>query len=152
MADEIAEIYAKAEQRTAEQDKWNNDERIQALFDAWKDKLADEYQLNKSEESVKVYEQLQEFASEVDKAVEGELKILRSDLNKKSLTTLQKELVDKLIDIEANRAWVIEYNKWEVHLSARDPEDHSVKLFERSDIDEMSDEFFTLLLNAYKSI
>lgn len=152
IADEIAEVYAKCEQRVSENDKWKEDDRLQALFDGWKDKLSDEYQLEKSEESVKVFEQLQEFAGEVEKAVDGELKIMRSDLRKKTLTSLQRDLVDKLIDIEANRTWVIEYNKWEVHLAARDPEDHSVKLFDRSDIDEMSDEFFTLLLNAYKSL
>lgn len=153
LADSVADVYAKAEQRASEQEEWKKDGRIQGLFDSWRDGLNDEYALEKSEESVAVFEQLQEFSEAVKKIAEAELEREKRDLLKKPLKTLQKLLVDKMIDIEANHKWVVEYNKWEVFFSARDIEDHSVKIFpSREFLDEIDDGFFSQLLVAYKSL
>lgn len=153
LADTIADTYLKAEQRISEKDKWKKENRLQGLFDAWRDGLSDEYQMDKSKESVDVFEQLQEFSEEVKESADKDLEREKRDLVVKPLDVLQRNLVDKMIDIEANRKWVIEYNKWELYYSARDPEDHSVKIFEsREFIDEIDDAFYSQIMTAYKQI
>lgn len=153
LADTVADIYLKCEQRIAEQDEWKTDGLIQGLFDSWSDGLSDEYALEKTDESVAVFDQLQEFSAQVKKAADAELERDKRDLVKKPLSKLQELLVGKMIEIEANRKWVLEYNKWEVFFSARDVEDHSIKVFpNREFLDEIDDKFFSQLLTAYKTI
>lgn len=138
-------------------ERWSKDDYLQGIYDAWEDGLKEQHFTEPTEESKRIWEEMQEFQAQLDKKLEREKQAIEKDLKSLSLQKLRDRYFDEQFDRQGDSAWVSEYRKQELYFATRDPDDHSVKAFESpleiNDsspklIQKLRDEYATLAVDA----
>lgn len=158
IANELANKAQAIESEISEKEEWSKDNYVQGLRDAWLGGLSEEFHKERTEESVKVFEELKRFTDQVN----AELDAARLDLQaahlERNLDSIYKEAVEQRIVSAGNMEWLKTYRKGEVVYSVRDPEDHKIRLLDwNSDgghdcIDDLQEEVLNRLMSEYRDM
>lgn len=122
--------------KIASQDKWNDDDYLDGLQEAWEDLKFDWADPEtRSEESERVHDALKEFEREVQEALDPIRKREARDLEKLSDEELHRRMVDHQLKNEADIAWLLEYRMQMLFYCVYDPETKQPYFSARKDID-----------------
>jgi len=148
------EAELSAESRLGAEEPWSKDDYLKGLQDLWVKEMKERYYRDEEDkEAAQVYGELKKFADEVQEAVADEKDSLKSQYEDTPLVELQEKTIDRLIETEADFAWMNEFRRQQVFYATRTPEDHRVRFFEdRSEVDEIQDEVFERLLTEFTQL
>lgn len=122
-------------------DKWNKDEYIVGLMDAWEGGLQDKYNEDPEDEEAKaVFEKMKEYQEEVEAAIMDHAESLKAGFEYQSDEELQNLATRDMLKLNADLAWMNEFRRWEIFLSCYDPETKNHVFGERAEIDELAPE------------
>lgn len=159
IAPELGKLAIARESELAEEDEWANDNYLQGLRDAWEGNdetpgLMEVYHRNpEDKEAAAVYAGLKKFMEQVEKSLEGERKALKKEYANRDIERLREDVLVQLIDVQADIEWMKEFRKAEVWLAVREPNDPKKRYFStREEVDELSLEVQTRLMEAYRSL
>lgn len=142
-----------AEAKVAAEEEWSKDAYIQGLRDAWAGGLRDTYAVTPEDpEAKRVFQELERFSKAANEISDPEIEELRGEISTKPLEKLQEEALDRIISYRANAAWLDEFHKGELLYGVRDPDDHRVYYFDRDELDRLSAQVLTTLLNEYATL
>jgi|688.fasta_scaffold139708_2 hypothetical protein len=131
----IQEAMTSNEHRIASEDSWSKDNYLRSLQDAWNDGLSDAWIKDPEgdPEAARVYSELKRFATEVEEATAQERENIVAEYEHTPTDQLIREAIDKIIDTEADFAWLNEFSYYQVFYAVRDIDDHKVRYFESVD-------------------
>lgn len=141
------------QERRADDDEWKKDGYLQGLNDAWNDGL--EVELLKEPKHVegkRVKKELDRFNALVAADLEAEINDFTDVLEDRDVEALRELVLDKLIEVRASIAWLNEYRRCEVWLSVREADRKTRYFTSREEVDDLSDEVFNVLQDAYRDI
>jgi hypothetical protein len=127
-------------------DKWNKDEYIVGLMDAWEGGLKDAYAEDPEDAEAKaVFEKMKEYQEEVEAAITDYSESLKDSYSKLSDVELQDIATKDMLKLNADMAWMNEFRRWEIFLSSYDPDTKNRIFSERAEIDDLSPEVLNVL-------
>jgi hypothetical protein len=131
----IQQAITSNEHRISSEDPWAKDNYLKSLQDAWNDGLADSWVKDPEgdPEAIRVYEELKRFSEEVEKATEDDKVNILAEYDHVSDDDLINEAVDKIIEAEADYAWLNEFSFYQLFYAVREVDDHKKRYFENVD-------------------
>lgn len=141
------------EQEVAADEKW--EEEIQALHDAWDEDVQADYALGPDERSAEtqdIYDQLKEFADDVEKKVEGAKKIIRNDLEKLSDEDLREKVMKMLLERDAGMVWLKTFRDYQILYGIEDKETSERIYSSIEEVVSLPTELYTHYLHAIELI
>jgi len=130
----VDELRLSAEQRIAAEDEWSKDDYLNSLQQAWNDGLRDTWITeDDNPEADRIYEELKRYTDEVDKALEVDKKDVYAEFDLIDNDELRNKVVNKVIEMEADFAWMNEFSYYQAFYATRDPENHDERYFESID-------------------
>lgn len=134
-ASKIEEARISNEQRIASEDPWAEDDYLNSLQSAWNDGLMDEWVIDPdaNEEAARVYSELKRFTDEVEETMIDEVENIKAEFDQIDEEKLRADAVNKILESEADFAWMNEFSYYQVFYSVRYPEDHKLRYFESVD-------------------
>jgi hypothetical protein len=131
----IEEARVSNEQRIAAEDPWSKDDYLNSLQSAWNDGLMDEWVVDPeaNEEAARVYSELKRFTEEVEEAMIDDVENIKSEFDQIDDEKLRKDAIDKILESEADFAWMNEFSYYQVFYAVRYPDDHKLRYFESVD-------------------
>lgn len=154
VAPKVQESELTHEAQLASEDKWAKDNYYQSLRESWVNGMAEKYQENaKDPEAKKVYTELMKFVNEVEKRVDADRVDFQGEYDIKSDEELRHEVVDRLIETEADYAWLGEFRKWQVFYAVREPNDHKRRYFmAKEEVDALDPRILRQLVDGFLSV
>lgn len=130
----IDELRLSAEQRIAAEDGWAKDDYLNSLQQAWNDGVRDTWVSTDDDlEANRIYDELKRYTDEVDKALEVDKQDVYSEFDLIETDELRTKVIDKIIEMEADFAWMNEFSFYQAFYATRDPENHDERYFESID-------------------
>ena len=157
-ADEMARRSSALEAEYAENKDWMKDDYLQGLFDAWEDGLQDLYleaetDEERDPEAVRVFSEMQKYSTEVNDFLAKEGESVREDFANKPMESLQELIVEKMLRIQADLGWMIEYRKCEVWLGTYTSTQPRKPYFAtRQEVDLLEAETLTCLIGGMSQL
>ena len=158
-AEDINNLRNKKEAEIAASSEWSDESYLEGLVDAWDGQdgeagLRDVWIHEPDDpEAQRVYNELDRFAKQVEKEMEKPLKRIHDDYLETSDEELSQLLVNKAIEVQADMRWIEVYRRAELVYAVRDPEDHTVRIFDSfEDIGGLQPEVFNDLSAAYREL
>lgn len=156
----IAEPLAKirmareAELAGADESEWAKDDYLDGLQESWNNGMQQAYQDDPEDPDAKrVFLELKRFTDEVDKIMEGEQEALKRDWASLPIDEIDRRMVNKMLEVDADGAWLREFRACELFHAVRDPEDPKHKYFESKDeIEELDLKVRIQLYGEYQSL
>lgn len=150
----VQESRASAAARIASEGKWAENDYLTALQKAWNDGLSEKYAADEEDEEAKVvYDELLEYTQEVEEAVDAEKEDLRLEYAHLSDEDLDRQVIDRAIEAEADFAWVNEFSRWQIYYAVRLPDDHKALYFiDRAEVDELDAKITDRILQEYNAM
>jgi hypothetical protein len=114
---EIAESRDKIEQEISENSEWADEEYLQSLIDSWENGLLEEWlkgEGNRSEESERVWSEIQRFNEEISKKLEGHLKRAKASIEHLEDEELNERVAKAEIEYEASVAWMRTFRLYQI--------------------------------------
>lgn len=154
VADEVSDFQAKKEAEVAERDEWSEGGYLEGLKDAWEDSMKDRWlENNEDPEARRVYEAIKKFSDEVDAEVEPRREGIREGYLRRDVDELQRLIVDRAVEVQADLKWLEDYKKWQLLYAVRVPEDHAVRVFDDiNEIEELQLEVIDRLYSEYNEL
>ena len=151
VAPKVQESFQSHLAQIASEDKWSKDDYLLSLQDVWNDGIKDTYALDPDNvEAKRVFNALTEYSEAVDSAVAADRDDYVNDLNDLPSVELRSRAVDRIIETEADYAWLEEFRKQQLFYSVRVPEDHRERYFlSRDEIDTLDDKVFNDLMGRF---
>jgi hypothetical protein len=142
------------EARIADEDEWTQDNYLQGLRDAWVGGMEKRWLREPDDpEALRVKEALDRYVTQVNEAIDEEVELMRQSMMTNSLNELQTRMMMKLLDMDANQAWVREMWCSQIYYAVRDPENKRERYFEsRDEVDLLSAQCFEHLHDAYNNL
>jgi hypothetical protein len=135
-ANRIEELRLSAEQRIAEEDEWSKNDYLHSLQEAWNSGLSDSWVVNdEDEEANRVYLELKRYTDIVEDSLSNDKKDIYAEFDLIEGTDLKNKVVDKVIEMEADFAWMNEFSFYQAFYATREVDDHNVRYF--TSIDEV---------------
>jgi hypothetical protein len=151
---ERLDLLAKIEEELSLKDEWAKDNYLQGLRDAWREGVNETFIDDPDDkEAARVHSELNRFLDQVNMAVDE-----RVDDHRLALTTMTDDEVIHTVTEHfykqlGDAAWLDEFQRCQIWLGTRDPDDHKVKLFStRQDVDEIQLPLFEKLREACQSL
>lgn len=150
----VQETRAAAAERIASEGKWGENDYLTSLQEAWNGGLDEKYAADENDEEAKaVYDALFEYTQEVEEAVEEEKENLCLEYEHLSDADLDRQVIERAIDAEADFAWVNEFSRWQIYYAVRLPEDHkSLYFIDREEVDELDAQVTERILQEYNQM
>lgn len=150
----IQEAEQSNEERIGAEDEWSNDQYLTSLREAWNDGLFEKWAEDPEDgEAKKVYDELKRFANEVAVATEDERVNILAEYEHVSDQEIFKDTVDKIIDSEADFAWMNEFACWQVFYAVRNPDDHKTRYFEsRDEVSCLDNRILSEIVREYREM
>lgn len=151
---ERVKFLRRHEAEQANDEAWSKDNYLQGLRDAWADGLERRWLEDKEDaEALKVHDELERFTHEVNDLVDSDITALREGWSMRSRDELEEMMIDKLMEMDANQAWVTELHYCQVVFGTREVENHKQRYFSgRDEVNQLSAETFNRLRQAYESL
>jgi len=153
-SEKIQEAEISNEERIAANDEWANDQYLISLREAWVDGLLDKWTEDpEDEEAKKVYDELKRFAEQVLEASKDDRENILAEYEHISDDEIFKSVVDKIIDAEADFAWMNEFAAWQVYYAVRELDDHKTRYFEsREEVACLDNRILTDIVRLYREM
>jgi hypothetical protein len=156
----VATKRQAVEAETEAKDEWAKDGYLAGLLDAWEGTTDEDKSMKEvhaedptDPDAQKIFEEMQRFVGQVDKAMEPVEKGVRKELERESDDDLRKMIIDVYIQGRADSVWVRELNISELFYAARDPEDRNTRYFtSRDELDSLAPEVIGGLLEPYRAL
>jgi hypothetical protein len=151
----IQEAMTSNEHRIASEDAWSEGNYLKSLQDAWNDGLSESWIKDPEgdPEAARVYSELKRFAEEVDFATQEEKENIIAEYDHISYEDILVEAVNKIIEAEADYAWLNEFSYYQVFYAVREIDDHKVRYFESIDEVKSIDSNITAeIISAYREM
>jgi hypothetical protein len=130
----IEELRLSAEQRIASEDEWSKDDYLNSLQEAWNDGVRDTWITSDDDaEANRIYEELKRYTDEVDKSLETDKQDVYAEYDLIETDELKSKVIDKIIEMEADFAWMNEFSFYQAFYATRDPENYEERYFESVD-------------------
>ena len=154
LIDERTKAQRVCEMKVASEEEWSKDNYLQGLFDSWRDGLEKRWLSNNEDaEASRVQEELTRFASLVSEVVEAEMDVLKDAWSQQSLGELMERMALKLLDMDANQAWMKEMWSCQIFFGVRDSDDKKARYFEsREEVDTLAAAAYEALHQAYQNL
>jgi hypothetical protein len=151
---ELQKVRFALEAEVGAKDEWSENDYLISLQDAWNDSLEAKYAEDPEHpEAKRVFEALSKFSDEVEALVEADKEGLVKDYADFTDERLQAMVVDRIIEIESDIKWIVEFRKWQIFYAIRDPENHKELYFlDKIEIDELDDRVFNELYAAFEDL
>lgn len=136
-----------------EEEEWSKDGYLKGLKDAWDDGMSQRYAEDPEDpEAKKVFEELKRFNSTVDELMEQEEEVMAREFETNSDEDLNIKMAKKLVELEADSAWLREFRRCEIWLSVRTQDRKSYYFENREEVDELSIEIVNRLIEEYQGM
>lgn len=147
----------EAELAMADDSEWAKDDYLEGLREAWEDLRAEfvdpEIPNDEKKEAIRVFEELNRFANEVDKVLENEVKALRLPYENMDQDDLMEKTVAAVFEETAYLAWMEKYYYYRAFYSTREREDHKKKHFASvREVEELEPQVYQQLVTGYKEV
>lgn len=157
VAIDAQKLAEKLEAEYADEKEWSEEEYLTGLRDAWEEVKEDYHEAEEGtpekEEADRVFGELKRFQTKVESALESELVDLKSAYDDTSDIDLAEMAAEKLIYASADQEWLSEYQRCQIWLGVRDPQQHNKKYFDsRAEVDELAPEVVQQLILHYSRI
>jgi hypothetical protein len=144
---------AVVEAERASDEEWTKDGYLDGLRDAWAEGLEDRWIVDNSDpEAARVWSELNRFTGLVDKEIEAEIESFKQGLEDRSDEALRQMVLERFLVVRASLAWLSEYRRCEIWLSARELDKRTKVFASRDEVDELPLEMFQQLTEAYRSL
>ena len=148
---EIAEDRQKLEQEISGRPEWSEDGKLQTLVDMWEDGLMKDWLMGeeeRSEESVRVFEEMKKFTDEVDQRLQALLDIEMKKIEEKGEDWIDKKMISSQIEFDANAEWIKMFRMHQIMFGTRDI-DTGEQIWDSIDqIEDLAAELFGKLSKA----
>ncbi len=154
---ELAQRTERIEAEWAEESGWLKDDYLQSLYDTWNEPgvqekfFAAENEDDPDPAIQKVFDEMQRYANELNEELVKHLEYIKEEYTKYSRERLIDMMVDKIVKMHGDMAWMIEYRKCEVWMGVRKP-DRTKAFKNRHDVDELQQETLTKLIDAMTNL
>lgn len=150
----IQEGEQSNEERLAAEPEWADDQYLTSLREAWSDSLYEKWVEDPEDpEAKKVYDELKRFTNEVAAATEDERENILAEYEHVSDEEIFKDTVDKIIESEADFAWMNEFACWQVFYAVREPSDHKRRYFEsREEVGCLDNRILSEIVREYREM
>lgn len=144
----------EAELEHDEESEWGKEGYLQSLRDSWDDVMAKRYAEDPEDvEALQVRNELQRFMETVDVDVKAEEASRIDSWSDIPDDKVDEKIVGKLLELDADAAWLKEFRRCEIWLAVRDPDDKKSLYFEsRDEVTELPIEVITRLMAEYQSL
>jgi hypothetical protein len=151
IAPRLQELEISHQSQLASEDKWAKDNYYESLLESWNSDMRERYEAdNKDVEAKKVYTELMKFVKEVEKRVEADKEDLIGEYEIRTDAELRSQTIDRLIEAEADYAWLNEYRKWQVFYATREFTDHKKRYFlMKEEVDSLDPRITGQIISAY---
>lgn len=155
---EMAKVTEALEAEFAEEKGWNDDDYLQGLHDAWeegglKERFHEQTEDAPDEEAQNCFAEMQRFQDELSVRFEAEEKNFNEEFMAKPIEVLQELMADRMVRLQSDMAWLIEFRKSELWMGVREPGHHKKRVFaNRIEVDELEAETIGKLIEAYASL
>jgi len=147
----VAEERSKAEQELSEEEGWLEDGRLQSLVDAWEGGLMEDYlsgEDTRSDESVRVFEEMKQFTDAVDTRIQTALDAERRRYEELSDSRIDKKMIEAQIDYDASMGWMRVYRMYQIMYGVHDSEERKRIFNSIEEVESVSTELFAKLVEA----
>ena len=150
----VQQARDSAEAKIAFEDQWAKDDYLITLQEAWNSGMADVFALDpEDKEASRIYGELRRYTDQVDAEVEYEANEYALDMQDKDEAKIEQDVLDILIDAEADALQMAEFRRWQMFYAVRNPDDHDALFFEgREDVDVIDPKIFIRLLEEYSEM
>jgi len=147
----VQQARESAEARIAFEDEWSKDDYLTTLQQSWVNGLAEKYALDpEDKDCLRVRGELERYTELVEAAVDYEAKEYTLDLQEKDEAVIESQVLDLLIDAEADSLQIAEFRKWQIFYATRDVDDHEQLFFDsKQDVDALDPKVYDKLLENY---
>lgn len=151
-AEEIHRARQSVESELAHEEEWEKDGYLDGLREAWENGAKERYHYGDIE-AVRVFNELKRFTDTVEELVQPHIKRIKKDYASKTDDALRKQVVDQLIERDADARWLNEYRRCQVWLSVREPTDHRQLYFKsREEVDLLEVPTLAALIREYTNL
>jgi hypothetical protein len=154
-ASKIQEAMTSNEHRIAAEDAWTNENYLKSLQDAWNDGLSEAWVKDPDDdpEAARVYAELKRFAEEVDAATADDKANIIAEFDHVSDEELRSRAVDKIIEAEADFAWLNEFSFYQIFYAVREIDDHKKRYFDNvNEVKGIDTSIVTELVSTYREM
>jgi hypothetical protein len=153
-SEKIQEAEISNEERIASEDEWSKDQYLKSLQESWNDGLLEKWTDDpEDEDAKKVYDELKRFAEQVIEATKDDRENILAEYEHVSDDEIFKDVVDKIIDAEADFAWMNEFAGWQVYYAVREVDDHKTRYFEsREEVACLDNRILTEIVRQYREM
>lgn len=153
-SEKIQEAEISNEERIASEDEWSKDQYLKSLQESWNDGLLEKWTDDpEDEDAKKVYDELKRFAEQVIEATKDDRENILAEYDHVSDEEIFKDVVDKIIDAEADFAWMNEFAGWQVYYAVREIDDHKTRYFEsREEVACLDNRILTEIVRQYREM
>lgn len=153
-SEKIQQAEISNEERLAAEDEWAKDQYLVSLREAWNDGMMEKWTEDpKDEEAKKIYEELKRFSEQVTNASEDERESILAEYEHLADEEIFKNVVDKIIESEADFAWMNEFAGWQVYYAVREIDDHKARYFEsRDEVSCLDNRILTEIVREYREM
>jgi len=140
--------------RLAAESPWSDDDYLAGLQNAWNEGLKDRYYEDPEDaEAKRVFSELKRFTTLVDEEVAAHREDLLAEVSDLSDEEIERRVINRLIDLEANTQMMGELRRWQLYHATRCADDHSRKYFKsREQIDELATEVLVKLIDEFSNL
>lgn len=133
--------------------EWGEDNYLEGLRDSWVNGLDEAYAQDPEDpEASKVRGELERFADELDKILDGERETIEKDVSSKPPEKLVEMVAEKFTDTRKSMAWLTEFRMCEVWLSVYEEDKKTPYFTSREEVDMLEASTLIELQAKYREI
>lgn len=154
-ADVINRQRPAIEARVAEENGWMEDGYLQGLYDAAQsdDFLERQTAEEPDPDVARVLDEMSRYIAECETEIENEREVVTSQFEAKSLPDLQDHVLDLMVKLQADIAWLHENRKAEIQFAVRIPDKKNEYYFtKRAEVDDLDEKVLQQLIEAYQEL
>jgi hypothetical protein len=153
-ADALNNKQEALEAELAAEQEWDDKNYLQGLLDAWEGGMEDRYNRDPEDAEAKhVFEEMDRWHKVVQERLDGEKERLQADIGQRTEDILRQQVLERLLTVQADLAWLSEYHLSEILFAVREPDHHKKKYFNgRADVEELPQEVMMALYEGYRNL
>jgi hypothetical protein len=122
---ELADQREKIEQEISGFEEWKKDGKLQGLVDAWENGLLEEWLKGegaRSEESERVFAEMQRFTEEVETKLASELEIAKRRFDHFEDEEIDQKMIDAQVEYDSSAEWLRVFRMYQIMYGVREIE------------------------------
>ena len=152
--DAVARRRPVVEARVGAEPAWSAEDYLQGLRDAWVEGLEERWLEDPDDaEAARVLAELARFSEAVEARLAVEADDARRDLEGLDDAELTDRVVERIVAVRADVAWLSEFRRCEIWLGTREADHHRKRHFSgREEVDELAQEVLVRLAVAFQEL